>query len=411
MVWSIIWPDDFRRSKGSICARDKLGVAAASKRAAEKAHDRISSPRRPNIQSAVHQADAWAPKHMTMKLTAANSRGLGGWNLVQKNREPCRWRSTRGLSAPRSNEVFRSSWRYDGMPEGGRRSSKRCSEGAAQGPVNRMRCRGRRCDPGRQLLQGVTSRTCCARRVTPLSLGIETRGGDSRGSSPQTIIRPKEEPRGFSTRGQSNAVKIRVFQGEREGWRRLRCSDQFDSSEYHRPPRGVRRVDGDVDHDCQSAIVKSRPRQGHGAKKSSRSASRRRARPIRGDISEWQGCREPAEEDQKRQGRGRGKNHAVGARSIPRRTRTRRRCTATKVRRRSHRPRDREERDGRSPRTALKGAMLRRSRSKTNALAQAPMKLARPCTKPTQKVPRGGWSRRRRRLRVRTDEVVGRGIH
>src|SRR5436190_3098638 len=243
--------DEFQKEQGINLRNDKLALQRL-KEAAEKAKIELSSTTQTEINLPFITADQTGPKHLTMKLTRAKFEALVD-DLVQKTVEPCRKAlKDAGLTAgeigevvlvggmtrmPKVQEVVRQLFGKE--PHKGVNPDEVVAIGAAihagvlQGDVKDV-----------LLLD-----------VTPLSLGIETLGGVFTRLIERNTTIPTKKSQIFSTAEDSqNAVPIRVSQGEREMAADNTLLGQFDLVGIPPAPRGMPQVEVTFDIDANGIV-------------------------------------------------------------------------------------------------------------------------------------------------------------
>jgi len=243
--------DEFQKEQGIDLRRDKLALQRL-KEAAEKAKIELSSTTQTEINLPFITADASGPKHMTMKLTRAKFEALVD-DLIQKTIEPCRKAlKDAGLSAGEINEVIL----VGGMTRMPKVQDvvkqffgKEPHKGVNPDEVVAI---GAAIQAG--VLQGDVKDVLLL-DVTPLSLGIETLGGVFTRIIDRNTTIPTKKSQVFSTaEDNQTAVTIRVFQGEREMAADNKMLGQFDLIGIPPAPRGVPQVEVTFDIDANGIV-------------------------------------------------------------------------------------------------------------------------------------------------------------
>ena len=242
---------EFKKDQGIDLTKDKLALQRL-KEAAEKAKIELSSATQTEVNLPYITADATGPKHLTVKLTRAKYEALVD-DLVNRTIEPCRKAlKDAELSAGEINEVVLVGGMtrmpkiqeivkefFGREPHKGVNPDEVVAMGAAiQGGV----------------LQGDVKDVLLL-DVTPLSLGIETKGGIFTRLIDRNTTIPTKKSQVFSTADDNqNAVTIRVFQGEREMAMDNKLLGQFDLVGIPPAPSGVPQIEVTFDIDANGIV-------------------------------------------------------------------------------------------------------------------------------------------------------------
>src|SRR3974377_1804486 len=243
--------DEFQKEQGIDLRRDKLSLQRL-KEAAEAAKIALSPTTQTEINLPYITADATGPKHLALKLTRSKFEALVD-DLIQKTVEPCRVAlKDAGLTAGEINEVVLvgGMTRMPKVQEVVKRFfGKEPHKGVNPDEVVAV---GAAIQAG--VLQGDVKDVLLL-DVTPLSLGIETLGGVFTRIIDRNTTIPTKKSQVFSTaEDNQNGVPSRVFQGEREMASDNKLLGQFDLVGIPPAPRGVPQIEVSFDIDANGIV-------------------------------------------------------------------------------------------------------------------------------------------------------------
>ena len=253
--------DEFKKENAMDLRQDKLALQRL-KEAAEKAKIELSASPQTEINLPYITADATGPKHLTLKLTRAKLESLVG-DLIKRTIDPCKAAlKDAGLNASDIDEVV--------MVGGMSRMPKVIEEVKAffgkepHKGVNpdEVVAMGAAIQAG--VLQGDVKDVVLL-DVTPLSLGIETKGGIFDRLIDRNTTIPTKKSKIYSTaENNQSAVTIRVFQGERDIAEHNKVLGQFNLEGIPPAPMGMPQIEVTFDIDANGIVNVSAQDKGTG---------------------------------------------------------------------------------------------------------------------------------------------------
>ena len=247
--------EEFQKENSMDLRSDKLALQRL-KEAAEKAKIELSSSAQTEINLPYITADQTGPKHLTLKLTRAKFESLVG-DLIKRTIDPCKAAlKDAGMRAGEIDEVVLVGG-MSRMPkvieEVKAFFGKEPHKGVNPDEVVAM---GAAIQAG--VLQGDVKDVVLL-DVTPLSLGIETKGGIFDRLIDRNTTIPTKKAKIYSTaENNQSAVTIRVFQGERDIAEHNKLLGQFNLEGIPPAPMGMPQIEVTFDIDANGIVnVKS----------------------------------------------------------------------------------------------------------------------------------------------------------
>ena len=253
--------DEFQKENSMDLKNDKLALQRL-KEAAEKAKIELSSSAQTEINLPYITADATGPKHLTLKMTRAKLESLVD-DLIKRTIDPCKAAlKDAGMTAGEIDEVVLVGG-MTRMPkvieEVKAFFGKEPHKGVNPDEVVAM---GAAIQAG--VLQGDVKDVVLL-DVTPLSLGIETKGGIFDRLIDRNTTIPTKKAKIYSTaENNQSAVTIRVFQGERDIAEHNKLLGQFNLEGIPPAPMGMPQIEVTFDIDANGIVNVSAQDKGTG---------------------------------------------------------------------------------------------------------------------------------------------------
>ncbi|MBE0429986.1 MAG: molecular chaperone DnaK [Thermoleophilia bacterium] len=243
--------DEFKKEQGIDLRNDKMAVQRLVE-AAEKAKIELSSAMTTDINLPFITADASGPKHLTMTLTRAKLQELTG-DLIEKTEGPMKQAmKDAGIGTGDIDQVILvgGMTRMPAVQELVERiSGKEPHKGVNPDEVVAV---------GAAIQAGVLAgevKDVLLLDVTPLSLGIETKGGVMTRLIDRNTTIPTKKSEIFSTADDNQtSVEIHVLQGEREMAAYNKTLGKFQLLGIPPAPRGIPQIEVTFDIDANGIV-------------------------------------------------------------------------------------------------------------------------------------------------------------